>query len=131
VPHCAQRMHPEAKQCTPTRHSYAIRSAVSEAQTSLNSPSGHTEGEGNVTLMNFLRQDDLSEPVGSRDGDGAGDHDQPYRFGARPRSNVTYPFNTRQYARLLVLRGRVQDRRIESEIAELSKSRGGDWRDAA
>jgi hypothetical protein len=46
---------------------------------------------------------------GSRDGQGAGDHDQPYRFGWRPRANVPYPFNTRQYARLLVLRGRVQD----------------------
>ena len=42
---------------------------------------------------------------------GAGDHDQPYRFGrlATPRSSAPYPFNTCQYARLLVLRGRVQD----------------------
>ena len=48
---------------------------------------------------------------GSQDGQGAGDHDQPYRFGWRPRASVPYPFNTRQYARLLVLRGRVQDRR--------------------
>jgi hypothetical protein len=47
--------------------------------------------------------------LGSRDGLGAGDHDQPYRFGWRPRASVPYPFNTRQYARLLVLRGRVQD----------------------
>ena len=47
---------------------------------------------------------------GSQDGQGAGDHDQPYRFGWRPRASVPYPFNTRQYARLLVLRGRVQDR---------------------
>jgi len=46
---------------------------------------------------------------GSQDGQGAGDHDQPYRFGWRPRASVPYPFNTRQYARLLVLRGRVQD----------------------
>ena len=46
---------------------------------------------------------------GSRDGQGAGDHDQPYRFGWRPRASVPYPFNTRQYARLLVLRSRVQD----------------------
>ena len=44
----------------------------------------------------------------SRDGTGAGDHDQPYRFGRRPRSSATYPFSTRQYARLLVLRSRVQ-----------------------
>jgi len=46
---------------------------------------------------------------GSLDGNGAGDHDQPYRFGSRPRTTVTYPFSTREYARLLVLRGRVQD----------------------
>ena len=48
-------------------------------------------------------------PVGSLDGDGAADHDQPYRFGWRPRASVPYPFNTRQYARLLVLRSRVRD----------------------
>ena len=47
--------------------------------------------------------------AGTRDGVGAGDHDQPYRFGWKPRANVPYPFNTRQYGRLLVLRGRVQD----------------------
>ena len=51
-----------------------------------------------------------AEPrAGSRDGLGAADHDLPYRFGWRPRSAVTYPFNTREFARLLVLRGRVQD----------------------
>lgn len=44
----------------------------------------------------------------SLDGTGAGDHDQPYRFGWKPCANVSYPFNTRQYARLLVLRSRVQ-----------------------
>ncbi len=47
--------------------------------------------------------------VGSLDGDGSADHDQPYRFGFRPRAIAPYPFNTRQYARLLVLRGRVRD----------------------
>ena len=46
---------------------------------------------------------------GTRDGLGAGDHDLPYHFGWRPRASVPYPFNTRQYGRLLVLRGRVQD----------------------
>lgn len=48
-------------------------------------------------------------PVGTRDGQGAGDNDQPYRFGLRPRANAPYPFNTRQFARLLMLRGRIQD----------------------
>jgi len=47
---------------------------------------------------------------GSQDGQGAGDHDQPYRFGWRPRSTAPYQFNTRQYARLLVLRSRVRER---------------------
>jgi hypothetical protein len=47
--------------------------------------------------------------LGSLDGSGAGDHDQPYRFGFRPRASVPYPFSTRQYARLLVFRGRVQN----------------------
>ena len=47
--------------------------------------------------------------AGSLDGDGAGDHDQPYRFGWRPRASVPFPFNTREYARLLVFRSRVQD----------------------
>jgi hypothetical protein len=37
------------------------------------------------------------------------DHDTPYTFGHRPRASVTYPFSVCQYARLLVLRGRVQD----------------------
>jgi hypothetical protein len=47
--------------------------------------------------------------VGTLDGVGAGDHDQPYRFGWRPRASVPYPFSTRQYARLLLLRSRVRD----------------------
>jgi hypothetical protein len=47
--------------------------------------------------------------VGTRDGFGAGDYDQPYQFGRRPRSGTTYPFSTRQYLHLLVLRGRIQD----------------------
>jgi hypothetical protein len=50
-----------------------------------------------------------SAPRGSRDGIGAGDHDQPYTYGRRPTSAWTYPFTARQYAHLLVLRGRVQD----------------------
>ena len=52
---------------------------------------------------------EANQSVGSHDGVGAGDHDQPYRFGCRPRAQVPYPFNVRQYGRLLVLRGRVQD----------------------
>jgi hypothetical protein len=58
--------------------------------------------------MSFSDQTILGR-TGSLDGDGAGDHDQPCRFGWRPRASVPFPFNTREYARLLVLRSRVQD----------------------
>jgi hypothetical protein len=44
----------------------------------------------------------------SLDGNGAADHDSPYTFGRSPRSLAPFPFSTRQYARLLVLRGRFQ-----------------------
>jgi hypothetical protein len=44
---------------------------------------------------------------GSHDGSGAGDHDMPYIFGRRPRASTPYPFSTRQYAHLLVLRSRI------------------------
>ena len=47
--------------------------------------------------------------AGSLDGNGSADHDQPYHFGFRPRANAPYPFNTRQYARLLILRGRLHE----------------------
>jgi hypothetical protein len=53
--------------------------------------------------------------VGTQDGLGAGDHDQPYRFGRRPHGSVPYPFSTRQYVRLLVLRGRIQDGLVASD----------------
>jgi hypothetical protein len=46
---------------------------------------------------------------GSKDGRGCADHDQPYTFGRRPRGVAPFPFTTRQYARLLALRGRVVD----------------------
>jgi hypothetical protein len=52
----------------------------------------------------------VAGPRGSLDGDGKGDHDQPYRFGWRPRASVPYAFNTRQYARLLILRSRLEER---------------------
>jgi len=60
--------------------------------------------------MTFLEQQQRPGPLGSLGGGGGGDNDQPYRFGWRPRASVPYPFNTRQYARLLVLRSRLQDR---------------------
>lgn len=45
----------------------------------------------------------------SLDGTGAGDHDEPYELGRLPRSVAPFPFSMHQYARLLVLRSRVQD----------------------
>jgi hypothetical protein len=39
---------------------------------------------------------------------GAADHDQPYRYRA-PTADRPLPFGYREYARLLVLRGRAQD----------------------
>jgi len=53
--------------------------------------------------------------TGSRDGIGAGDHDEPYRFGLRPTVDSTYPFNSKQFARLLVLRGRAQDGEFDDD----------------
>jgi hypothetical protein len=69
--------------------------------------------------------------VGSLDGDGSADHDQPYQFGFRPRASAPYPFNTRQYARLLVLRGRMQDRVGASQELLPVEDRPRDLRPAA
>lgn len=41
---------------------------------------------------------------------GAADNDQPYRFGQQPRAVAPWPFTERQYARLLILRGRIRER---------------------
>jgi len=46
---------------------------------------------------------------GSLDGTGSADHDHPYKFGRKPRAVAPYPFSTRQFMHLLVLRGRTQD----------------------
>jgi hypothetical protein len=45
---------------------------------------------------------DLENTCGHRD------FDLPYQFGRTPRAIAPYPFSTRQFARLLVLRGRVR-----------------------
>jgi hypothetical protein len=47
--------------------------------------------------------------AGSKDGSSAGDNDQPYVFGRRPRAIAPWPFTERQYARLLVMRGRFME----------------------
>jgi hypothetical protein len=47
--------------------------------------------------------------LGSKDGHGGGDHDQPYTFGRRPRADAPFPFRAHEYGRLLALRGCVAD----------------------
>lgn len=60
--------------------------------------------------------------IGSLDGPGAGDHDVPFRFGCRPRAIAPYPFSTYQYARLLVLRGQVQDGIVSNDDVKVSRA---------
>jgi hypothetical protein len=55
---------------------------------------------------------------GSKDGRGGADHDQPYSFGRRPREAAPFPFTTRQYGRLLALRGRIADGLIGADDVE-------------
>jgi hypothetical protein len=61
---------------------------------------------------------------GSLDGSGAGDHDTPYRFGWRPRASVPYPFSTRQYVRLMILRSRVQAGLFAKDLGEALAAAG-------
>jgi hypothetical protein len=49
------------------------------------------------------------ESSGTKDGSTAADNDQPYRYGLRPTAKAPFPFTERQFARLLILRGRVQE----------------------
>ena len=63
---------------------------------------------------------------GSLDGSGAGDHDTPYRFGWRPRASVPYPFSTRQYVRLMILRSRVQAGLFSDDLSDRLASTAGD-----
>jgi hypothetical protein len=46
---------------------------------------------------------------GSHDGDAAADHDVPFQFGRRLTTECPFPFSTREFARLLGLRSRVQN----------------------
>lgn len=51
----------------------------------------------------------------TQDGKGAGDHDEPYRF-QRPSALAPFPFTEREYARLLMLRGLIQDHRQNGDM---------------
>ena len=55
--------------------------------------------------------------AGTRDGSGASDNDQPYVFGRRPRAIAPWPFTERQYARLLLIRGRAMEADLTRRIA--------------
>ena len=70
-------------------------------------------------------------PDGSRDGAGSGDHDMPYVFGRRPRAIAPFPFTTLEYGRLVVLRGRVQDRLAAGEHIDDVIADDAGWRRAA
>ena len=41
-------------------------------------------------------------------------YDEPYRFGRRPTSRAPFPFTEREFARLLIVRGRLQAERSEA-----------------
>ena len=75
--------------------------------------------------------DPLALPAGTLDGNGAGDHDEPYRFGRRPTARAPFPFTERQYARLLVFRGRVLEQRQADSPPQLTLLDGGLLRIAA
>ena len=66
----------------------------------------------------------------------SGDHDVPYSFGALPSADRPYPFRLLQYARLLFLRGRLQDGDFQDDTEgryQVTQHHGIVWveRDAA
>ncbi|MBV8713745.1 MAG: hypothetical protein JO020_28740 [Chloroflexi bacterium] len=62
----------------------------------------------NETAPDGKETETVAPITGSKDGDTAADHDEPYRFGRRPNARAPYPFTERQYAKLLILRSRLQ-----------------------
>jgi len=72
-------------------------------------PAQGVEHEEETQMSTSAPQDPTVGPVGTRDGSGAGDCDEPYRFGRRPSAIAPFPFTERQYARLLVFRSRVHE----------------------
>lgn len=58
-------------------------------------------------------QPEQSQPaeslIGTKDGAGAADHDEPYTWGNHLSMMSHYPFSEVQFGKLIVLRGRVQD----------------------
>jgi uncharacterized Fe-S cluster-containing radical SAM superfamily enzyme len=66
--------------------------------------------ESQMDTTNSLSPNTSDVAGGTKDGTTAADNDLPYRFGRRPNVQAPYPFNERQFARLLILRSRVQAR---------------------
>ena len=64
------------------------------------------------TANNVSQITDDIQSCGTKDGSTAADNDQPYTFGLRPTVKARFPFTERQFARLLILRGRVSDARL-------------------
>ena len=90
------------RMCSGVEPTQAARSKFSQPDGVPHATSAH------AVAMESLQSIRTAEDAGSHDGSGAGDHDCAYTFGRRPRGNTPYPFSTRQYARLLVLRSRIQ-----------------------
>jgi hypothetical protein len=44
-------------------------------------------------------------------------YDEPYRFGRRPTSRAPFPFTEREFARLLIVRGRIQSQTMPTAEA--------------
>ena len=62
-----------------------------------------------MDATNPVTSTETGQDSGTKDGSIASDNDQPYRFGLRPTAKAPFPFTERQFARLLILRGRIQD----------------------
>jgi len=46
-------------------------------------------------------------------------YDEPYQFGRRPNSRAPYPFTERQFARLLILRSRLDGTPTDADLPDL------------
>jgi hypothetical protein len=92
---CARPLSGCARAATPTRHTETNQSTANR-RTGSRVVRPRRAHAGVMSLP-------PSPPIpgsapGLLDGDGSADHDQPYRFGHRPRTSAPYPFNPRQYA---------------------------------
>jgi hypothetical protein len=120
------------KRCAVYRRSYVNDCPAAKAQSRDRSPD-HGATNTQEVLMNTSQPQQPTPPlvIGSLDGSGAGDHDEPYRFGRRPNARAPFPFTERQYARLLVFRSRHQERCESRGQVQLRVLPGGLLKSAA